>query len=117
METPSQITFRHMEPSSAIAARIHQKVAWLARFHDRITACHVTVEAPNRSARGAHLFHVHIDLSIPGREIVVGRDPAVGHAHEDVYVAIRDAFDAAARQLEDKRGNHHGKGVSGGENA
>jgi cold shock CspA family protein len=40
-------------------------------------------------------------LNVPGREIAVGRDPAAHHAHEDVYVAIRDAFDATRRLLED----------------
>ena len=47
------------------------------------------------------VYHVRVDLTVPGREIVVSRDPAENHAHEDVYVAIRDAFDATRRQLED----------------
>jgi ribosome-associated translation inhibitor RaiA len=36
---------------------------------------------------------------VPGKELVVSRDPGDVHAHKDVYVAIRDAFDAAERQL------------------
>ena len=120
METPPQITFRNMDPSAAVAARIRQKVAWLSRFHDRIIGCHVIVEAPNRTARGARFFQVHIDLTVPGHEIVVGREPSARHNHDDVYVVIRDAFDAAARQLEDaarKRGGRHVKGRPGAENA
>jgi cold shock CspA family protein len=47
------------------------------------------------------VYHVRIDLTVPGDELVVSRDPGKDQAHEDVYVAIRDAFDAARRQLED----------------
>ncbi len=56
--------------------------------------------APTISIRGG--FHqLRIHLTVPGGEIIVNRDPSEHHAHEDVYVAIRDAFDAARRQLED----------------
>jgi cold shock CspA family protein len=61
----------------------------------------VAVETPHRHHHRGNLFHVRIDITVPGRELVVGRSPAAHHAHEDVYVAIRDAFRAAARQLED----------------
>ena len=63
---------------------------------------HVVVEAPHRHSHKGKMYHVRIDLSLPGREIVVGREPEQNHAHEDVYVAIRDAFNAAVRRLEDQ---------------
>ena len=58
-------------------------------------------EAPNRRHREGSLYHIRVDLKVPGREIVVKRDPSEHHAHEDIYVAVRDCFDAVRRQLED----------------
>jgi ribosome-associated translation inhibitor RaiA/cold shock CspA family protein len=101
MQLPLQITFRHMATSPAVAARIRRRVAELERFYDRITSCRVVVECRHRRHQQGNLFGVRIDLTVPGREIVVGRDPAARHAHEDVHVAVRDAFDAARRLLED----------------
>ncbi len=101
MQLPLQITFRHMDSSDAIAARIHERVQELERFFDRIISCRVVVECQHPRRQQGNLFRVRIDLKVPGSEIVVGRDPEAHHAHEDVYVAIRDAFDATGRLLED----------------
>ena len=101
MQLPLQITFRYMEPSAAIEARIRERVAKLDRFYDRIMSCRVIVEAPHRHHHQGKLYHVRVDLTVPGGELVVSREPAEHHAHEDVYVAIRDAFDAAQRRLAD----------------
>ncbi len=101
MELPLQITFRNVPPSPAIEANIREKMARLDRFSEHIMACRVVVEAPHRRHHQGTLYHVRIDLSVRGGELVVSREPAAHHAYEDVYVAVRDAFDAAARQLED----------------
>jgi ribosomal subunit interface protein len=101
MELPLQITFRKMPASPAIEANIREKAARLDRFSDHIMACRVIVEAPHRHHHQGKLYHVRIDVTVPGGELVVSREPAAHHAHEDVYVAIRDAFDAAVRQLQD----------------
>jgi len=101
MQVPLTITFRNMPPSPAIEADIHEKAAKLEEFYARITSARVVVETPHRQHRQGKLFHVRIDLRVPGRELVVSREPAAHHAYEDVYVAIRDAFDGAKRQLED----------------
>jgi len=57
-------------------------------------------EAPGRRRHG-DLYHVRVDLKVPGNEIVVKRDPPEHHSHEDIHVAVRDCFDAVRRQLED----------------
>jgi ribosomal subunit interface protein len=101
MQLPLQITFRHMDSSEAVAARIRERARELERFFDRIMSCRVVVECRHPRHQRGNLFRIGIDLKVPGREIAVGRDPAARHAHEDVYVAIRDAFDAARRLLED----------------
>ena len=101
METPLRISFRNMDPSEAVEANVREKAAKLERFFDRITSCRVVVEAPHRHRHKGKLYNVRIDLAVPGKALVVTHSGPKNHAHEDVYVAIRDAFGAAARQLED----------------
>jgi ribosomal subunit interface protein len=101
-----------MEPSPSIEEVVRERIGRLARFHDRITSCGVVIEAPHRRGHKGKIYRVHVDITVPGREIVTGRTREENHAHEDVYVAIRDSFDAAQRQLEDvvrKRSGHRVK--------
>lgn len=101
MQLPLQISFRHMDASPAVEARIKGRVEELERLYSRIVSCRVAVESRHPRHQQGNLFRVRVDLKVPGREIVVGRDPAAHHAHEDAHVAVRDAFDAARRLLED----------------
>ena len=89
-----------MDPSPSVEDRIRKKAAKLERFHDRIVGCTVVVEAPHRHHHKGKLYNVRVDISVPGKDVVV--DHAKPIDHEDVSVAIRDAFDAAARRLEDQ---------------
>jgi len=98
---PVQISLRHMDPSPALEARIHEKAEKLERFFDRIVNCEVVVEAPHKHHHKGKLYNVRIEINVPGANVYVGRSGPQDHAHEDVYVALRDAFDAAYRQLED----------------
>ncbi len=95
-----QITFRDIDASPSVEAKIRERARELEQFFDRIVSCRVVIEAPNRRRHG-DLFHIRVDLKVPGKEIVVKRDPPEHHAHEDIYVAVRDCFDAVRRQLED----------------
>lgn len=103
MQHPAQITFRHMDVSPAAEARILEEVEALEHCYDRITSCHVVVEAPHQHQQRGHSFQVSIDLHVPGSQIVVNHDPSSDAApgHKDIYVSIRDAFAAARRQLQD----------------
>ena len=101
MPVPVQISFRNMDPSPAVEARIQEKVTKLEHLYDRIVGCEVTVEAPHRHHHKGKLYSVRVDISVPGKDVVVDHAKPTDHAHEDVYVALRDAFDAATRQLED----------------
>ncbi len=100
MQVPLKITFHNMSPSERIEQRIREKVEKLNRFHDQIIGCHVTVELPHKHHHKGVTFRVNVDLTLPRGEVVANRSPDTDHAHEDVFVAIRDAFDAATRQLE-----------------
>jgi cold shock CspA family protein len=101
MQQSLQITFRGLSSSEAIERRIREKVAELERFHPSITSCRVTVEAPHQQHHKGNLYSVRLEIRLPEKTIAVGRERRHDHAHEDVYVAIRDTFDAAARQVED----------------
>ncbi len=102
MQTPLQITFRDMESSASVEADIREKAGKLEQFYDQIISCRVTIEAPHGHHHQGKLYQVGIDLGVPGEVLVVSHEHHhYDHAHEDAYVAVRDAFDAMKRQLED----------------
>jgi ribosomal subunit interface protein len=101
MQKPLEITFRHMERSPALEAVVRERAQKLENFCDEIIGCQVMFEEPHRHHQQGNLYHVRIDLTVPGKEIVVKRSPDDEHAHEDAFVALRDAFDSVRRQLED----------------
>ena len=110
MQIPLEISYKNMEKSEAVEARIREKVEKkFERYAGRITSCRVLVEAPNRHHAHGSCFEVRIDVHVPGEELVVTQKGSKDPAHTDVYVAIRDAFDAAVRQLDDhaRRKNGH----------
>ncbi|HUX90780.1 MAG TPA: ribosome-associated translation inhibitor RaiA [Gallionellaceae bacterium] len=96
MQIPMQITIRDVEHSEALEANIREKAQKLDEFFKHIMSCRVVVEMPHKHHNQGKQFNVRIDIGVPGNEIVVNRDHS-----EDVYVALRDAFNAAKRQLED----------------
>lgn len=101
MQTPLRVTFRHLQPSPAVEARVREHVERLERFHQRITGCQVIVEAPAAHHHNGAPFNVKIALSLPGAEINVHSQHSDDTAHADVYVALRDAFDVVKRCLKD----------------
>jgi cold shock CspA family protein/ribosome-associated translation inhibitor RaiA len=101
MQTQPQVSFDDLPVDDAVRDAALDHIAQLETFSDRITGCHVVVAQPHRHHREGRLYSVRVDLVVPGGEIVVNRDHHLDHAHEDVFVALRDAFDAARRRLED----------------
>jgi ribosomal subunit interface protein len=104
VRVPLQITVLNLPHSAALEARVRQMAEKLEKFHRRIVSCRVGIEELRRHRSRGRLFHVSVDLRIPGREIVSN------HRHDkDPYLALRDAFVSLRRQLEDaarvKRGN------------
>jgi len=96
MRIPLQITGRDVELTEAIEEVIWQKAKKLELFYDQIMRCRVVVETPHRSKRKGVLYNVRIDIKVPDEGLVVKKE-----LNEDLYVAIRDAFDSARRQLQD----------------
>ena len=101
MEIPLQITFRGIPHSDAVEAKIREKAVKLERFYSHIMSCRVAVEAEHQHHHQGNLYHIRIDITTPHKELVISREHYDKQAHEDIYVAIRDAFNAATRQLED----------------
>jgi ribosome-associated translation inhibitor RaiA len=115
MTLPVQTTFRNIDASAAVVARVQEEAEKLDKYFRRITSCRVIVEAPHRHHRRGDSFHIRIELGVLGKELVVTHEPNLKHEeqgewhkrlevegpHQDVYVAIRDGFKAMRRQLRD----------------
>ncbi len=100
MSVPLRITFRNLPHSDAIEARIREKAQKLDRYSEFVTDAHVVVDAPHRHQHKGRIYTVSLELHVGGKEFVVNRDSGKNHGHEDVYVAMRDSFEAAIRQLD-----------------
>lgn len=96
MRLQAQVLFQNMERSPAVESAVHERLAKLEQFCADITSCRVGVELVQKHQHQGRPYAVRIDLTLPGQEIVVDRV-----VHEDVYVALRDAFDDMKRRLED----------------
>ena len=96
MQIPLQITFREVDHSDALENHIRNKAQKLEQFYSALVGCRVVVGQPGKHQHLGTPFNIRIDLTVPGGEIVVDRQQ-----NEDIYVALRDAFDAARRKLED----------------
>ena len=101
MPAEVQISFRGMESSPSVEAQVRRRAEELRQFSERVSACRVTLEAANRRHHQGAIYRVSVDLAVPGGKVVANREPGEDHAHEDIHVAIRDAFDAARRRLQD----------------
>jgi ribosomal subunit interface protein len=103
MKIPLQITFKNMPHSDAIEAKINEKSGKLDRFFDKIMACRVVVEESQRRQHQGKVYSVRIDITVPGKELAISKQE-----NEDAYVAVRDAFNAAVRLLEEHGRIKHG---------
>ncbi len=101
METAPEISFRNVQPTPALRAQIEEEIGRLERFFDGITSCHIMVELPNPRHREGNLYHVRIEVRVPGAELIVSRDPPTRGKREELSVAVTEAFDAMVRRLED----------------
>ena len=95
MDIPLQVTFRGIAHSPALSDRIREKATKLHTQHPRITSCRVTIEGRHRRHAHGRPFSARIDVHTPDHDVVVGYDE-----NEDPHVAVREAFDAAHRQLQ-----------------
>jgi hypothetical protein len=119
MMLPLQVTFRNMKHSTRVESWIRTEAEKLETFYNRIIGCRVAIEVPHRHHRKGKALHIRIDLTLPGKEIVVKREPVAihrlpvngeaavsshfqaGSPHGDLQLVIHDAFKAAGRRVQD----------------
>ncbi len=126
MIQPIQIRYRHVRPDPRLATQIQRLADKLDRLHPRITRCHVSIARPHRHHTAGNHVHVRIEIGVPGTTLVATRDPMlnallqdpdleavrkqadVAADHKVLRVALREAFDALARQLRESTRKRNG---------
>ncbi len=109
MQSKAQITIRGLPHSDAVEDKVREKILSLEKYYPRIVSCKVVIDADHHGHHKGNLYKVHININVPDKQIVVSHDNPLDHSHEDIYVSIRDAFNAARRQLEDYARVQRGK--------
>lgn len=109
MQVPLQITIRNMKQSETLESYIQERAAKLDEICETMISCRVVLEAPHKHKQKGRLYHVSIDVTLPGVTIAVNREPALHQAHQDLLVVVRDAFNAVQRQLRDAVGRQKGQ--------
>jgi ribosome-associated translation inhibitor RaiA len=115
-EAPLNIVFHNMKPSAALAADIRKRVAKLEKLYGRLTACRVSVEALHRQHRTGNVLEVHIELDVPGQNIIVSNRPhhvSERHRKPTARNAIHDAFKIAEERLKAFKAQRSGGGRAG----
>ena len=100
MQIPPEITYRNIDKTDNIDSLVREKIAKLEQFCDYITSCRVVLEKAHDHPSSGSPYKVSIDITIPhGREIAVNQNPDEGKQYPPLEAVIRDAFEAARRQL------------------
>jgi ribosomal subunit interface protein len=96
MQVPLEISTRWIDLSPPLEAELRRRADKLERHFDRLTSCRIAVERPtgNHHQEGGP-YRVRVDVTVPGSELVADKE------EEELYAAIREAFDAAERQVEE----------------
>ena len=101
MKTPPRVSFHGIPVAADIEALCHEEIAKLERYHERITSCRVVLEEATHRHHKANPLAVHVHLGLPGHDIDVRHEPALGQGAEEPAVTVRAAFAAARRRLQD----------------
>ena len=119
MQLTPTLTFRGVRHSHAVEAEVIARLRKLETYYHRIMGCHVLLELVQRHHEAGNRYHVRIDLTVPGDEIVVSHEASLHATDQDIHlakatkqdeadpehkhalVAIHKAFDIARRRLQD----------------
>ena len=99
MISDTKVVFRGIDHSPAVEEAVHKRLEKLARYSDEIQSLRVVLEAPHNNHHKGKVYHVGVEAFIPNHDIVVNHEQHDKHSHEDIYVAIRDAFNAIERRI------------------
>ena len=100
MDVPLEIAFHNLDSLGSGGTRVRERVAKLEKLFPRLVACRVVVEAPHRQHQKGNIFRIRIEMSVPGDDLVVSKEPNRAQerfADPDVYAVLKDAFDTAER--------------------
>lgn len=114
MTNEFQIVYHNIDQTEAINDAVLKRIAKLKRFSDRIITGRVVLDSPHNNHHKGKVYRVGLEIHTPIKEVRVNQEQHDNHAHEDLYVAIRDAFDAAERQLKSVDKKHRATPISKG---
>lgn len=113
MEIPLQIAFHKLEKPNWAEDEIRDRVDKLAKMHDRITGCRVTVDQRAGAADGGIPPVVRIELTLPGTApLIVAYEPdrlQKRYQVPELGNAINDAFRLAERKLSEFKEHRSGR--------
>ena len=109
MISDTQVVFRNIEHSDAVESAVYKRLEKLERYCDEIQSLKVTLETPHNNHYKGKVYHVGVEALVPNHDIVVTHDQHDNHSHEDIYVAIRDAFNAVERRLKSVYGKQRSR--------
>ena len=99
MTNEFQVLFHNIVQTDALAQAVQKRINKLERYSDQILSGRVVLDAPHNNHYKGKVFSVGIEIHTSLKEIIINQGKQNNHAHEDLYIAIRDAFNAAERQL------------------
>lgn len=99
MSNEIQVVFHNIDQSAALVDNVNKRIEKLQRYGKDIIGGRVVLDSPHNNHHKGKVFSVTVELHTSGKEIVVKQGQHDKHEHEDIYVAVRDAFNAAERQL------------------
>ena len=99
MTNEFQVVFHNIDQSNAVAEAVQKRISKLERYCDQIITGRVVLDSPHNNHHKGKVYSVGLEIHTPTKEVRVNQEQHDNHAHEDLYVAIRDAFNAAERQL------------------
>lgn len=111
MSNEFQIVFHNIDQSDALTDSVNKRVEKLRRYNGDIIGGRVVLDSPHNNHHKGKVYSVTLELHTPNKEVVVTQEQHDNHAHEDLYVAIRDAFNAAERQLKSVDKKHRKQAV------
>ena len=99
MTNDFQVVFHNIDQSDAIMEAVNKRISKLERYCDQIITARVVLDSPHNNHHKGKVYKVGLEIHTSQKEVIVNQEQHDNHAHEDLYVAIRDAFNAAERQL------------------
>ena len=99
MTNEFQVVYHNIDQTEAISDAVQKRIDKLERYCDQIINGRVVLDSPHNNHHKGKVYSVTLEIHTPTLEVRVNQDQHDNHAHEDLYVAIRDAFNVAERQF------------------